>query len=153
MTYPEVFADQYHDVYHDLKEVLNDLPGEALNWKPYEGANSIAVLTTHILGNQLETLRTVRGVATSRNRASEFKTEDATAAGLLELVADADSVMHELVDEITSAELEAKTTRPAASADTPSTGLYHLAHSIAHAREHVGQIWMTRDLWRARPGV
>jgi uncharacterized damage-inducible protein DinB len=152
MTYIEVFTEQYHDVYHDLREVLNDLPDEALNWSPYAGANSIAVLTTHILGNQLETLRTVAGAPTTRDRPSEFRTRDATAAGLLELVANADSVMHELAGGITAEQLDAETTRPSSASGKARAGLYHLGHSIAHAREHIGQAWMTRDLWKAQSG-
>ena len=151
MTYIDVFIDQYHDVYRDLKEVLNDLPNEALNWAPYKAGNSIAVLTTHLLGNQAETLRTVRNAPSDRVRSAEFETRDATASDLLALVEGADGLMHELTPNITSEQLEAETRRGAAISEGARTGLYHLAHSIVHAREHVGQIWMTRDLWRARP--
>ncbi len=149
MTYLEVFVDQYRDVYRDLLEVIDSLPEEALNWAPYPEGNSIAVLATHLLGNQLETLRAVKGQPTSRNRSAEFEIDAASVAELRGLVAEAEAVMTELTPQITPRELDAMVRRPA-RADTAHPGLYQLNHSITHAREHLGQIWMTRDLWKAR---
>jgi uncharacterized damage-inducible protein DinB len=150
MTYVEVFRQQYGEVYRDLTEVVNSLPDEALNWVPYGGANSISVLLTHLLGNQVETLRAIRGVPTDRNRSAEFEVKDATQDSLLAQLATAEAVLAELAPQITPEELDAIVVRPAALNDTDHTGLYQLGHSIAHAREHVGQIWMTRDLWGVR---
>jgi hypothetical protein len=150
VTYQEVFVQQYGDVHRELREVLQSLPDEALNWVPYPGANPIAVLVTHLLGNELETIQTVKRLPTDRNRASEFEVKDAAGGDLLALVDDAESVLRHLAPQIAPEDLDRMVRRPAALSDTARTGLYQLAHSIAHAREHVGQIWLTRDLWNAR---
>jgi len=114
--------------------------------------NFIAVLVTHLLGNQVETLRTVRQQPSDRNRAAEFAVDDASQADLVTLVDKARAVLVELAPEITSAQLDRLVRRPAAP-DTVYSGLYQLKHSITHAREHLGQIWMTRDLWKANSGA
>lgn len=152
MTYIEVFIAEYGQVHDQLTEVINSLPDEALNWKPYAGGNSIAVLATHLVGNQVETLRTVREQPSDRNRPAEFAVDDASQAGLLALVDDARAVLAELAPQITPEQLERLVRRPAAP-DNAYPGLYQLSHSVTHAREHVGQIWMTRDLWEAKPGA
>jgi uncharacterized damage-inducible protein DinB len=148
--YLEVLQDQWRMAHSDILEIIDNLPEEALNWVPYAGGNSIAVLVTHVLGNQLETLRTVRGQPTDRDRAAEFKVDQATAADLRVLVSEAEAVSGQLIPQITSEELDALVRRPNAPRINNRSGLYTLNHSIVHAREHVGQITLTRDLWKAR---
>jgi uncharacterized damage-inducible protein DinB len=150
MQYVQVFAEQYQDVYRELLESIDSLPQEALNWVPCPGANSVAVLVTHILGNQLETLRAIRGEPTSRNRTAEFEVLGATAADLLALVVEAEAISAQITPQITPAQLDAVVNRPSATRVVNRSGLYTLAHSIVQAREHLGQIWLTRDLWRAQ---
>jgi uncharacterized damage-inducible protein DinB len=150
MTYLEVFADQYRDTHRELLDVIHSLPDGALNWVAYAGGNSIAVLVTHILGNQLETLRVVRGQPSSRTRSAEFEVDQASAADLRALLVEAQAIFEELTPRITPEELEATVTRPSAVRVIERSGLYTLNHSVVHAREHLGQIWMTRDLWNLR---
>jgi uncharacterized damage-inducible protein DinB len=149
MTYVEVFALQYGEVYEQLVDVIEDLSDEALNWRPYAGGNSIAVLVTHTLGNQVETLLAVSQRASNRDRKAEFAVDHATQADLLATVEGARAVLADLAPRITPEQLDAMVRRPAA-ADSEHPGLYQLNHSITHAREHLGQIWMTRDLWKAK---
>lgn len=150
MTYVEVFAQQFKDVHRELARIVEGLSDEALNWTPHPGGNSIAVLVTHLLGNELETLRTVRGIATNRDRSAEFEVDNAARGALLALLAEAAAVNDDLTPQITPEDLERMVRRPAALRDTAHTGLYQLEHSITHASEHYGQICMTRDLWEAK---
>jgi hypothetical protein len=62
---------------------------------------------------------------------------------------EAQAVFPELTPRVTPEELEATVTRPSAVRVIERSGLYTLNHSVVHAREHLGQIWMTRDLWNA----
>jgi uncharacterized damage-inducible protein DinB len=153
MSYAQVFAEQLGDVHRELAGVINELPAEALNWIPYEGGNSIAVLVTHLLGNELETLRVVRGMPTDRVRSAEFEVSNATRGGLLALLAEAEAVSAELTPRLTVEDLDRMVRRPAALGDTAHSGLYQLEHSLTHASEHYGQICMTRDLWGARSNI
>lgn len=148
MTFQAAFTQMFGDVHVAMDEVVASLPDEALNWVPYDGTNSIAILVTHVLGNQLETLRSVRSMPSDRDRAAEFTLKEATQAGLLAKLEEARTVMAELAPQITADELETLVRRP--SADAAYSGMHQLMHSVAHAREHLGQMWITRDLWRAR---
>jgi uncharacterized damage-inducible protein DinB len=150
MQYVQVFAEQFRDVHRELARIVDELSDEALNWIPYPGANSIAVLVTHVLGNELETLRVVRGLPTDRVRAAEFEVSSASSGGLLALLAEAEAVSAELTPQLTAEDLDRMVRGPAALGDTAHSGLYQLEHSLAHASEHYGQICMTRDLWGAR---
>ncbi len=147
MTYIEVFIRQYREVHDQLVEVIEDLPDEALNWKPYAGGNSISVLVTHTLGNQVETLLAVSQQVSNRDRKAEFAIDHATRADLLATVEGARARLADLAPRITPEQLDAMVRRPAA-AHSEHAGLYQLNHSITHAREHLGQIWMTRGLWK-----
>lgn len=147
MAFVGEYIDMYGEVHDSLVEVIESLAADGLNWEPYGGTNSIAILVAHTLGNHLETLRTVRGIPTARNRDAEFQIDAATRADLLALVAEARDVMADLAPQITPEQLEKMTVRPSRSKTTPQTGMRHLMHSLAHAREHLGQIWVTRDLW------
>jgi hypothetical protein len=144
----ETYAVMFGKVHDAFAEVISSLPDEALTWVPYEGTNSIAVLVTHVIGNQLETLRTMRSLPSDRDRAAEFTITDATRADLLARLEAARGVLADLAPQVTPEELETLVSRP--SANEALSGMHQLMHSVAHAREHLGQAWMTRDLWERR---
>ena len=148
--YLDVYADQWRMAHGDMLEVIESLPEEAINWVPYEGGNSIAVLVTHVVGNELETLRTIRGLPSARDRSAEFDVTVASAGDLRALLSEARAVSEDLTPQITPEQLEAIVLRPNATRINNRTGMYTLNHSILHAREHIGQMMLTRDLWRAR---
>ena len=140
------FVDQYRGVHRAIREQISDLDPATLAWAPCEGANSIAVLVTHTMGNEVEAVRTVAGVGSDRIRAREFEVRDADVASLLALVDRADATLDELAPSIGGEQLTADHVRPAALDRTPKPGVHVLMHSLAHAREHLGQIMLTRQL-------
>jgi|SRR6185437_6805647 len=146
----EAFADQYRALHRVLREELQSLTPETLAWTPCDGANSIAVLVTHMLGNEMESVRTVAGVASDRVRAREFEVQGANAGELVALIDRAEGVLEELAPRITAERLGAAHVRPNALDQTPHTGTHILMHSLAHAREHTGQLLLTRQLAGAR---
>lgn len=150
MTLVRAFVDHYHALHRTLKSELEGVSHEELNWVPLEGANSVAVLVTHLLGNEVETLNVVKGNATHRNRSAEFAVRGATRDQLLALIDQADATLHELGPRIQPDELEASFVRPAALDPTPRAGIFLLIHSLTHAREHFGQILLTKQMYSAR---
>jgi hypothetical protein len=146
----EAFVDQYRSVHRTIRELITDLDVDTLGWRPCEGANSIAVLVTHVIGSEIEAVRTVAGVASDRVRSSEFQVRGADAAGLLSLVEKADAALDANVPRIDTAHLASEHVRPASLDKTPRRGVYVLMHSLAHAREHVGQLLLTRQLAESR---
>jgi hypothetical protein len=85
-------------------------------------------------------------LSTERDRPAEFKAE-ADAAGLLALLDRADRELDEHVGALTAAdltELRPRGDRP------PRPGLEWLVSNYGHAREHLAQIQLTKQLADAR---
>src|SRR2546430_16873358 len=88
-TLASTFRGLFHVLHEGFRKQVRGLDHGTLNWRPLPKANSIAVLVTHSLGSEREMLRSVRLVATERDRESEFKVE-AEAEELLGLLDQAD---------------------------------------------------------------
>jgi len=143
-------ADRFRELFHMLhdgfRNQVRGLDHGTLNWRPLPKANSIAVLVTHSLGSEREMLRSVRRVATERDRESEFKVE-AEAADLLALLDQADREVDELLGGLTPGDLTEN--RPRGD-NQPKPGLYWLISNYGHAREHLAQIELTKQLYDSR---
>lgn len=132
---------------HDgMRKQVRDMDPGTLNWKPLPLANSIAVLVTHALGAEQEMVRSVRLLATERDRDAEF-TAEANAADLLALLDRADRDLDEHVGALTAAdltEMRERGDRP------PRPGLDWLISNYGHVREHLAQIELTKQLYDSR---
>jgi hypothetical protein len=137
----------FHDVHDKFREIVGSLDREALNWKPHPEANSIAVLVTHTLGSEREMLAAVRGMKVERDRQSEFEAE-AEAKQLAALIDRADAHLDEHAGALTAEDLTAE--RPRGDRP-PRPGLEWLVTNYGHAREHLAQIELTRQLYADRP--
>jgi hypothetical protein len=140
-------ADLYGLVHDKLRDVVRNLDDEALNWSPGPEMNSIAVLVVHTLGSELDTLHRVRAIEADRDRDAEFAVTGATRAELLEAIDRADVLLAEHIGAITDDDLAA-TRKGTGSSEQP--GLYWLLFNYGHAREHLGHVELTAQLWRAR---
>jgi hypothetical protein len=136
----------FHLVHNQLREQVRGLDHGTLNWKPLPLANSIAVLVVHTLGSEREVVRAVRSQASDRDHDSEFKVE-AEAADLLAVLDQADRGLDELLGGVTAADLtdlRQRAERP------PKPGLEWLLSNYGHAREHLAQIELTKQLYDSR---
>jgi hypothetical protein len=140
------FAKLYAELHENLRVQVRGLDEGTLNWRPLPKANSVAVLVTHTLGSELEMMRSVRSVATQRDRDSEFRAE-ADAERLLEVIDAADAEMRDLIATATEAdltELRPRGDRP------PRPGIDWMISNYGHAREHLAQIELTKQLYDSR---
>ena len=136
----------YHDVHDKLREQVRGMDAGTLNWKPLPQANSIAVLIVHTLGSEREMIRAVRSLQTERDRDSEFRAE-ADSADLLGLLDQVDRELDEHLGAMTAAdltELRPRGDRP------PRPGLEWLLSNYGHAREHLAQVELTKQLYDSR---
>ena len=130
------FVGLYVELHENLRKQVRGLDDGTLNWRPLPKANSLAVLVTHLLGSELEMLRSVRKVATQRDRESEFRAE-ADAAQLLEMIDAAEKEMTELASGVTVEDL----TEPRPRGDRPPRrGIEWMISNYGHAREHLAQM-------------
>ena len=142
----KTFAGLYAELHENLRKQVRGLDDGTLNWRPLPKANSLAVLVTHLLGSELEMLRSVRMVATQRDRDSEFRAE-AGAAKLLEMIDAAEKEMTELVSGVTVqdlTDLRPRGDRP------PRPGIDWMISNYGHAREHLAQMELTKQLYDSR---
>lgn len=140
-------ATLYGLVHGKLRDVVRGLDDEALNWSPGPEMNSIAVLVVHTLGSELDTLHRVRGIEADRDRDAEFAVRGATQADLLAALDRADERLAEHAAAITEDDLVSMR-KGVRSQEQP--GLYWLLFNYGHAREHLGHVEMTAQLWNAR---
>jgi hypothetical protein len=135
----------FHEVHRGIREQVEGTDRDALNWKPHLDANSVAVLVVHTLGSEREMIRAVRSLSTERDRPAEFKAE-AEAADLIALLDRADRELDEHIGALTAADLTEM--RPRGDRP-PKPGLEWLLSNYGHAREHLAQIQLTKQLYEA----
>src|SRR5437762_7431090 len=143
-------ADRFRELFHMLhdgfREQVRGLDHGTLNWRPLPKANSIAVLVVHSLGSEREMLRAVRQITVERDRDSEFKAE-AEAADLLAMIDQANKDVDEFLGALTEDDLLGM--RPRGD-NPPRPGIEWLITNYGHAREHLAQIQLTKQLYDSR---
>src|SRR5205814_7171292 len=145
-TVGDAFKTLFHELHDKLREQVRGLDQGTLNWRPLPKANSIAVLVAHSLGSEREMIRAVRSLPSDRDRDSEFRVE-ADAAELLALADQADREVDEHLAGATAEDLIQD--RPRKDHD-PKPGLIWLISNYGHAREHLAQVELTKQLYDSR---
>jgi hypothetical protein len=145
-TVTDTIGGLFRSVHQDIRERVAGLDDEALNWQPLPAANSIAVLVVHTLGSEREMLHAVRQRPIERDRPAEFKAR-ASAADLLALLEQADRELGHLAGTLTADDLIGM--RPRGDRP-PKPGLEWLLTNYGHAREHLAQIDLTKQLYDER---
>ena len=142
----QTVREGFREVHEKIRELVEGMDADALNWKPHPEANSIAVLVTHTLGSEREMLAAVRGITVERDRPSEFRAE-ADAGELAAQIERADAHLDEHAGAITAEDL----TSPRPRGDRPPRpGIEWLVTNYGHAREHLAQIELTKQLYEGR---
>jgi hypothetical protein len=139
-------AALFRQVHDKLRYELDGLDDTALNWLPTPGANSVATIVTHLVASEAETFRSVAGVECERDRDAEFVGHRRTMRELLGLLDRADDLITELEPRIDTSRLNALITLPTVPAEEVRPGLTWLIGTYGHAREHVGQVLLTKQL-------
>lgn len=138
--------EQFEELHADLRTVVGDLQGAALNWQPGAETNSIYVLVTHLLGAEHFWLAAAVGRSIERERAAEFRAQGADASNLLRLLDEADAHARELLALLTPQALAATF----AGRGEEHSGAWCLLHALEHSGQHRGQALLTRQLWEQR---
>jgi len=149
---PEGFAATivllYRQIHDQLREEVSRLGKPALSWEPGPDTSSISTLVVHLLGSEAEVLRIVRGLPNNRDRASEFSAQVDDPEELLSRIRETDRLLEELGPQITDENLATLRVRPSAVRNrTHQAGLFWLLNSYGHAREHLAQLQLTRQLF------
>jgi hypothetical protein len=144
-----VIIAQFQKLHSELRLEVANRNDESLNWSPCPGANSVATIVTHTLGSEEETLRAVAGVPGNRNRDAEFKVDSQRQADLLDQIRHADSLLDDLAPTLTDDRVLVPTALPNLSSDDRRPGMTWLIGKLGHAREHMGHLRLTVQLYDA----
>ena len=145
-TVTSTLAGLYRALHEQIREHVRGMDHGTLNWRPLPKANSIAVLVVHVLGAERDVMRVLRSVASDRDREAEFRGES-EAADLLALLDQADRELDEYLGAVTAAdltELKPRGDRP------PKPGIEWVLSNYGHAREHLAQLELTKQLYDSR---
>jgi hypothetical protein len=140
----------FEQLHEQLRHEIEDLDDAGLNWVPGADANSIATIVTHVVGSEAETLRCVADVPVTRDRDAEFAPGPRTRSEVLGALHGADELLAALRSEIGANRLRAVVALPTLPAEERRSGLTWLVGNYGHAREHVGHIQLTKQLYRAQ---
>ncbi len=120
---PSTVLVLFRQVHQQLRDELDGLDDDALNWVPMPGANSIATIITHLVGSEAETLRCVAGLTCERDRDAEFLGPGLTRANVFRLLEEADKLIVDLEPSIDTGRLIAEFLLPTCPPEEVRTGL------------------------------
>ncbi len=142
----EALLDRLRFVHAEARTVLEALPGDALDWVPGAGMNSVCVTVVHLIGAERFLLGDVACADPSgRNRDAEFTESGLGAENLLERLAQADTYAEKALSSLDPAQLGA--TRRLPNHGREVSVAWAVAHAVEHGALHVGQLQMIRQMW------
>ncbi len=137
-----------------LRRAVQDLPAEALNWRPADPAdtNSIAVLATHAMYATRVLATMAAGLpAPARDRAGEFAAVAGGPESLLALIDGLAAECGEILDVCEG--LDWSTPRQRRRDDgslVEMTAAEALLFAVSHLRGHADEAALTRHIWLAQ---
>jgi len=154
-------VDNYIDFLKQIEkqalEVLDDLPPEALNWRPLPDApgtdthvtNSLAVMAAHLAGSMRHWVGEVAGGRPAhRDREAEFRAQADQAGELTARVSETAEFAREVLAKLPPQHLDEVVER---NGQTLSRR-YAVVQALTHATLHIGHMQITRQLWEASRG-
>ena len=138
-----------------LRSAVDDMPQEALDWKPLPSANSMTVLVAHSLTATRFFLNAGSGNVGSMveyragERPAAFRTTGLPKAELLAMIDAFSAEAESIVSGGTEAGLASTVELPTNDGMPVPTrnGAGTLFAAIGHLREHVGHVQLMHDLW------
>ncbi len=148
---PEVanYLNRMDGLRRQVRELISNLPAEALNWRPIEGeddhaTNSLAVMAAHIAGAEHRWYHEVIGrQPATRQRDLEFKTVAENAAGLVEKLAFNADESQRILAALSAEDLDGA--REVDGRIVPVR--WAILHVIDHTALHLGHMQITYQLW------
>jgi uncharacterized damage-inducible protein DinB len=145
----EQYLLRIEDLRGQVRNLIADLPAEALNWRPIEGreehtTNSLAVLAAHVAGAERFWIGEVLGGhPPTRDRDAEFTVRATDVAELVHLLEETGARTRALFSTLSPADLDG--VREARDRTIPVR--WCILHVIDHTALHLGHMQLTYQLW------
>lgn len=143
------------DLRGQVRDLVADLPSEALNWRPLENSddhatNSLAVLTAHVAGAEhFWVAEVIAGYPSTRDRDAEFVLT-ADSAELLKRLDAVGAETRSVLSALSATDLD--DSRETRGRTVPVR--WAILHVIDHTALHLGHMQLTYQLWaqgRSKP--
>ncbi|MFL7891329.1 MAG: DinB family protein [Anaerolineales bacterium] len=140
------YLDNLAELHTEIMKTVRQLPAEAFDWIPVEGANSLCVLMVHIAGAERYWLGDViAGEPSGRDRPAEFRAKnlstDMLEAKLNESLGYAELVLGKLdTNDLGASRIDPRNGQEVTLA-------WALDHTLKHTAIHLGHIQLTKQLW------
>ncbi len=131
-----------------FRALVAGLPDDALNWRPGPETNSLAVLVAHTWGAAQEHMAQASGREIVRDRAAEFR----VVLNEAECIALLDAACPRVAGFIAAIEPTTYGDHHVDQDGDPYSIADILMHALEHTQEHLGQAYLTRQLWGQRHG-
>lgn len=155
ITELENYLHRIENLRGQIRDLIDGLPAEALNWRPIEGSddhamNSLAVMAAHVAGAEHFWIGEVTGrLPATRNRDAEFVTQVDSAAPLVERLEAVGRQTREVFATLSEADL----TGTRIAWDKEVTVRWAILHVVDHTALHLGHMQITYQLWMGGQGV
>ena len=138
----QALYDRFHELHGDIERSIENLPPEALDWKPGADMNSMTVLVTHLTGAERFLIGdVVMGDPSNHSREAEFQAVEQTKQDLLQRLAVTDAYIKAAFEKMSLADLEAERVHPRHG--NKVSVAFSLLHALEHTATHVGHINLT----------
>jgi hypothetical protein len=144
-AHPLAAADAlFRQLHEEVRSAISGVSDSLLHWRPADGANSMATLVVHLLASEAETMNAIAGIAVDRDRESEFVESALSGTDLAAMLDHADQLLVQVA--IKAPDLGREVTLPTLPADEKRPAMTWLIANYGHAREHLGQLLLTKQL-------
>ena len=137
------------EIHDEVRKVISGITPEAMNWKPGEDMNSIAVLVVHLVGAERYWLGdVVLRDPSGRDREAEFAAQGLSEGELIKKLGEAEAYACKVLESLSVEVLDAKRISPRSGKEV--TVGWALCHALKHTALHVGHIQITNQLLKQR---
>lgn len=149
LPFYEALAERFHDLHTQIKNQLDPLPQDALDWTPGSEMNSISVIVTHLTGAERFLIGDViMQEPSNRNRDAEFLVKGVSKQDLLRRLDDAEAYLKAAFEKLTLEDLATERLHPRHGNQVKVAWV--ALHALDHVGLHLGHLQMTVQLWHQR---
>ncbi|MCL4560530.1 MAG: DinB family protein [Chloroflexi bacterium] len=139
------YLERLENLQRNIRNEIQDLPQEAIDWVPGPEMNPTGVLLAHIAGSLRYWIGDVAlGDSSGRIRESEFKTYGLSAVELLRRMEAVIDYARGALPRLRLSDLEQK--RRTEEGEEVACG-WALLHALEHGYLHLGHLQLTTQLW------
>jgi len=142
----KVILNNLHKLHLEAGNILQELPSQALDWKPAVDMNSLSVLISHIVGAERYWIGDViMQEPSNRNRDEEFRIHGIELVLLKNRISNLESYEVAAFKKINKDELNAERISPRDG--KRYSVAWALCHALEHTAIHIGHMQILAQQW------